>query len=289
MQQDHGECVRVFAQCGFEPGCFELAGAIGCKRADAIGPQPKQAHGAHNAGVILVAGQEPDARRTEQAFALHVPTPAGKERVARCRQCGGVRHLAAAGERKAGAARQSEQLFQPAAANLLDHRECRTARVGGSVLIPRTGQPVGRQGCGKRAADHPAKKSAAGAAQHTAGDVCDQIVEHALGGKTVAVKSLGEPFAQRCQRHRCSDRPCLEMIQVIEGVCERTLEHGLETCFSHTGRQVFVTPNFLRPTPIAQKIGVRVGQSRIHAEHAAPAAVPSALSVVTTKFDSDLL
>ncbi len=121
---------------------------------------------------------------------------AREQRVARGRQAGGVRHLAAGDQGEAGAGRQPEHLLQPAAGHLLGDRRRRRAGVERAVLVPRRGQPVGRESRRQGAADHPAEETPAGRAEQAALDVAHQLGHHLLGRQAGVAQLLVELGAQ---------------------------------------------------------------------------------------------
>ena len=66
-----------------------------------------------------------------QALALDIPSAPGEQGVTCDREAGHVRHLRPGDEGKAGRGRQAEQLLEPAAADLFDHR------LGGATRMDR--------------------------------------------------------------------------------------------------------------------------------------------------------
>ena len=77
--------------------------------------------------VRLGADDDVDRRRPGQAVVLDVPAPVGEHPVARRRQTGDVRHLAARRQPEARSRREPEEVDQPRADHLLDDR-CRRPR-----------------------------------------------------------------------------------------------------------------------------------------------------------------
>ena len=100
-------------------------------------------------------------RRAAQSIARHVPAPALQHRVARRREAGEVRHLAAGRERERRLARQVEQLLDPRPGHFLHHRRRRCHRKQARVPVPRGRQPVGGERRVERPADHPGIEPAA--------------------------------------------------------------------------------------------------------------------------------
>ena len=130
--------------------------------------------------------------RSEQTVVLHVPSERGQERVATGGQAGRVGDGRAGHEGHCGARRQTEQVDEPPAHDVVDRRRHRRHDRQRGVLVPRGGEPRGAEGDWQRAAgDEPEVASArrcdrAGAAE---------LVEHPQrGGGRLAVlpERLGE-------------------------------------------------------------------------------------------------
>ena len=90
-------------------------------------------------------------------FRLDVPAGVLEDGVARRRQAREVRHLTARDQAVAGAGRQAEQVDEPRADGLLDDGRGRTGRIQPRVLVPRRGEPVGRDRGRDAAADDVAE------------------------------------------------------------------------------------------------------------------------------------
>ena len=141
----------------------------------------------------------------------------------------GVRHLAAGDEGERGRLRQAEHLLGPFAAHLLDHRLGRRGDVGGGVLVPGRGQPVGRQRDRQRAADHPAEEAAAARAHQAALGVAHQLVDDGLVGEAGLGQRFAEPVLQLADGRRRGDRPRRQGLEEGGGMRRRAIEdvgHG---------------------------------------------------------------
>ena len=80
-----------------------------------LGAEAEHAAGDRDRHVRLLAGDHAHRRRALQAVGLDVPAGVAQDRVARRRQAGEVRHLAARDEADAAAGREPEQVAHPAA------------------------------------------------------------------------------------------------------------------------------------------------------------------------------
>ena len=109
----------------------------------------------------LGSREHADPRRALEPVGVHVPARAREHVVPSGEQRGHVRHLAAGDEGGRDAVRQAEQLREPGARDLLDHRCARAADVEAGVLVPRRGQPVRGDRGRQRAADDEAEVAAA--------------------------------------------------------------------------------------------------------------------------------
>lgn len=70
-------------------------------------------------------------------------------------------HLATAYQCEAGAFRQSQNVFEPAASNLFNDPCGRAACVESRILVPCRCEPIGGQGRWKRPSDRPTPKASA--------------------------------------------------------------------------------------------------------------------------------
>ena len=121
------------------------------------GAEPQEAERAIDGDVALLARYDPKAGAALEALLADAPPGALEHRVARDRERGRVRHLAARDEGERRRCREPEQLLDPRAGGLFDNggrwREEEQTR----VLIPCRDEPVGGQRGGKRPADHEAE------------------------------------------------------------------------------------------------------------------------------------
>jgi hypothetical protein len=130
--------------------------------------EPEQPQRPVDGHVPLRADEHADLRRAREAVTADVPGDLVEHVPPRGGEAGHVRDLRARDEADRRFAGQTEQLEQPVAGDLLDHRGRRPADIEAGVLVPGGGEPVGSQCCRQRAADHEAEVAAAGR-RHEAG------------------------------------------------------------------------------------------------------------------------
>src|SRR5260370_6569482 len=97
----------------------------------------------------LTAREDTNRRRAVQPALLDIPSTFGKQRMARGRETGRVRHLASGDEREARIRTQSEDFFQPAAGNLFDNRRRGSGSIYSGILIPGSSEPIGHERIGQ--------------------------------------------------------------------------------------------------------------------------------------------
>ena len=103
--------------------------------------------------VRALVGHDGHLRSTLQSLALHVPADLRQHGMAGRRERREVGHRRAGHEPDARAGRQLEQIHQPAGGDLLGDGRRRRQDVQAGVLVPRAGQPVGRERRGQPATD----------------------------------------------------------------------------------------------------------------------------------------
>ena len=158
---------------------------------DTLRPEPEHAQRRVNRHVRLGADDDVDARRAVEAVRLHVPAHFAQDAVPRRGERGEVRHLAAGHEADAGAAREAEELEEPRRGDLLADRVRRRRGEEAGVLVPRRGEPVGRERDRQRAADDEAEVARPGAAD-----------DARIGAGRERVDDGGSVLAVVRQRHR---------------------------------------------------------------------------------------
>ncbi len=121
---------------------------------DRRGPETDQAARGADRRMRVGARNHRDARRALKAERLNVPPGPPQHFVPRGSQRGHVRHRRAGDEPDAGGAREPEQVEHPAGRDLFDRGHRRRQDVQRGILIPRRGEPVGRDGRRKAAAGH---------------------------------------------------------------------------------------------------------------------------------------
>ena len=125
-------------------------------------PSPSMPSALSTREVRLVADDDRDRRRAEQAVGLDVPAGALEHRVARRGERREVRHVAPVTNAPRGSGGQAEHVEQPLERDLLEVRRAGRRRIEPGVLVPRAGQPVRRERRRQRAADHEAEEARAG-------------------------------------------------------------------------------------------------------------------------------
>ena len=185
---------------------------------DRAGPEAEESHRPLDRSVMLVVGQNPDARGAVEAVRLHVPAATRQQGVPGGGQAGEVGHLAAGGKGERGFGGNIEQRLQPGPGDLLHHRGSGRAGVGDGVLIPGRSQPVRGQGRRHGPADDPGEEPAAGAAQMPAARGLDQFVDHLCRRQAALTHWHVQPRAQIIQAERRRHRGLIEGVQIVDGV-----------------------------------------------------------------------
>src|ERR1700686_3330375 len=109
--------------------------------------------------------------------------------MARGGQRGEVRHLASGHESETGVAGKIEELEQPLACDLFDHRHRGRRHEDAAVLIPRRRQPIGSNGDRQRAADHKSEVAWPGTADDSSIGAAHQTIDHR--GRALPVVAQG--------------------------------------------------------------------------------------------------
>src|SRR5205823_1804352 len=110
-------------------------------------------------------------------------------------EASGMGHLAPGDERKTGRCRETEEVLEPAAGDLLDDGGGGSGGVQAGVLVPGGGQPIRGERRRDRAAHDPPEEAAAGRAYQGALDVADQLGNHLLRGEAGVPERLAEARA----------------------------------------------------------------------------------------------
>ena len=127
--------------------------------------------------MALGSAEHADRGRLRKSALLDVPPAARHEGVPRGRERGDVRHLRPGHEGEARVRRQGEERLEIRAADFLDDGRGWAAGVDAGVLVPRRREPIGGEGGGHGAADHPGEEPATGAPGEPTVDVGDEIVD----------------------------------------------------------------------------------------------------------------
>ena len=189
----------------------------------------------------FLADDDGDRRRAEEALRLDVPACALEHRVPRRGKCTEIGNRRAGDERARRLAREREHVQQPSQRHLLDVRCAGRRAVIRAVLIPRVGQPVGRERRRKRAADDEAKKSRARHA-HCRGRA--GLVEQAQSRRRVGrvprqrlVERAQPGDRRRGRRHGAAFQIVEITDRAVRGVAQQCV-HGRQAkrIFSGTGR-----------------------------------------------------
>ena len=138
-------------------------------------------------------GQQADGRRAGQPARLDVPARSREHGVARRGQAGRVRHLTAGGDGERRGSRARPAARPATAHDLLGHGRGRRGDVQARVLVPRRGEPVGRQRGWERAAEDEAEEARRLAGHEPGAGAGDERVEH----RARVGRSLGERPAER--------------------------------------------------------------------------------------------
>jgi hypothetical protein len=130
--------------------------------------------------VRLGSDEHPNRRSADQAVVADVPADASQDGLAGGRQRGDVGHLRARDQPDAGLLGQPKQRPEPVDRDGLDRRGRRRRDRAERVLVPRAGEPVGRQRGRQRAAGDEAEVARAGRGDEPAVEVARQVVDHLL-------------------------------------------------------------------------------------------------------------
>ncbi len=109
-------------------------------------------------------------------------------------------------------------MLEPSPGYFLGHGSCRTAGIDGCVLVPGRGEPIGGHRCRQRAADHPAKKTAAGGTEQTRTDITYQFIDHLFRCETGLGKGSIEGGAKLGRCGCRTDRPMGQAVDKREGM-----------------------------------------------------------------------
>jgi hypothetical protein len=131
-----------------------------------------------------------------------------------------VNRLRAGHEAERRVPRQTEQLDQPRAGDLLDDGRGRAADVEAGVLVPRRGQPVGRDRDPHCAADHETEVAAARLRDEPGVGCRGELVDHLRRGRRLRGERPAESLAQ------LADGRAREDGTVVERVVEARRELG---------------------------------------------------------------
>ena len=195
-------------------------------------PDPEEPERARHRHVALGSDDHPERRRTGEPSRGKIPAGTRVDRVPRRREAGDVRHLAAGDERERRVRGQPEELDHPAARERLERggRGRRLREPG--VLVPRRHEPVGRDRCGQRAADHEAEVPA-GAHRGDPGLEGRQLLDHLVASDGPSGHGRVEAAASRgtCAR---TDAAGVERLEVVGRDLRRAgeelaLGHGAES------------------------------------------------------------
>ncbi len=213
LQADHRRPGPVLGErCGerLEP---EVARIVRREQFDGIAADTEEAHRAQDRFVAALARKHAHGGRASEAAALHVEAARHKQLVARRAEGRRMRHLAAGHEGEGRRGGQAQELLEPGAAHLLDHRLGRAAGMGGRVLVPGRGQPIGREGHGERAADDPAEETPARGGEDAALHAAHEIVDD----RERIARPLGQRAAQSPPElgpaDRGADRPLVKAVE----------------------------------------------------------------------------
>jgi hypothetical protein len=144
------------------------------------GAEPEDPQRAVHGHVPLLAGQDADRRRADQAVPLDVVTDVGQHAMPRGGECGDVRHLAAGDERERHGRGQPQQVDQPCPGDLLERGGRRRRVREAGVLVPRGGQPVGGDPGRVRAAHHEREEARRVDRGQAGLGLADEVGDHVL-------------------------------------------------------------------------------------------------------------
>src|SRR6516162_685511 len=191
LEKHDGWLLRALCESARERNRIEATLRICRQCVDCARAKSQDPNSSFDRSVVLAARDQPNRRATCHALFLDVPSGSLEQSMASRRKARDVRHLRTGNECKACRPGQSEQVLEPFAGHFLDDRFGGSAGVNGRILIPRRRQPVGCKRSGQGAADDPAKKTPAGAADNPSLSVanqliddldCDELVRDAEGG-----------------------------------------------------------------------------------------------------------
>ena len=135
------------------------AHVVGRNGEDAIAPEAEILEAGEDGDVGLIADDDMNGRRTEQALRLDVPAVIGEHAAARRGKADEVGGGGAGREADRAFARQIKDVEEPAGGRLLAGGGARCRQVVAAILAPGAGEPIGCDANGMRAADHPAKEA----------------------------------------------------------------------------------------------------------------------------------
>ena len=194
----------------------------------------------------LLADDHADRGRAVQAALLHVPARVAQHVVARGGERREVRHLAARDEAEGGVPRETEQLEQPVARDLLDDRRGRAADVQAGVLVPGRGQPVrgerGRDG----AADHETEVASRRLGDDAGVGGGRQLRDHRARIGRLRRERRGERLAQLGRRHARVHRTLGERLVEVPGEAGRQVEELTQLVHAPSLDPPLPVPNLVR-------------------------------------------
>ncbi len=163
----------------------------------------------------LGAGDDPHSGRTGEPVLLDVPARALEHRVPRGRKAGDVRHLAARHEGERGAWRKPQEIHEPRTGDLFDHRGGRAADDEARVLVPRAGQPVGRERRRQRPADDEAEVASARDPDDAALGLTSQSLDHLEWLAWLVRQVASEGHSQLLDRGGRPNGPLVERLEEV--------------------------------------------------------------------------
>ena len=211
----HDRRALVGVQCGAERVGLHSAlrvGRDGFRRA-----QSEQAQRPVDCDVPFLADEDPDPRRARQPVSSHVPSCALEDPEPRSGERGDASHLRTGDEADRRIRGQAEEIADPVADDLFDHRGRGAPDVQAGVLIPCGREPVRGERSREGTTDDKAEVAAA-AHRHESrvGGGRETLDDLARVGRTVR-EGAAERAAQLVGTDLREDRPVLQRLQVLGG------------------------------------------------------------------------
>src|SRR5262245_8230730 len=150
------------------------------------------------------ARKNADWRCAVKSLILDVPSILRQQSVTRGGETSDMGQLASGDKGETCVRRQAENLFQPFPDCLFDDGGGRRGSIKTSVLLPGGREPIGGDGSGQCAADHPTEEPATGRSEQATLNVACQFFNYLRGRQSF----LRERFVELCSQFGGISRRC---------------------------------------------------------------------------------